>query len=274
MRHLITIAAGYIILVGIVFLFQRRLLYFPDQARPNESQMEISGIVPWPAADDSFRGFLNKTTDNQIRGTILVFHGNAGSAWHRTYYTDHLPRLGYRVLLAEYPGYSGRPGNLNQRAIVADGLETLAAIRRQFGDPVYLCGESLGAAVAAAVAAEAPDPPAGVIAITPWDSLTDLAQSIYWYLPVRILIKDTYDTTANLNRSQVPVVIAPAEHDEIIPKKHSLNLYQHLLGPKKLILLPNAGHNTWPAVAGMSWWESTMVFLNSAQTNFNREDAP
>jgi len=46
------------------------------------------------------------------KGTVTVFHGNAGPAAGREFYLQALAPLNYRVILAEYPGYGGRTGTL------------------------------------------------------------------------------------------------------------------------------------------------------------------
>jgi pimeloyl-ACP methyl ester carboxylesterase len=85
---------------------------------------------------------------------VLVFHGNAGSALDRKYYPDALEKLGYRVILVEYPGYGGRRGKLGEGSFVADARDLVTLARDEFGDPIYVWGESLGCGVAIAVAAD------------------------------------------------------------------------------------------------------------------------
>lgn len=54
---------------------------------------------------------------------MIVFHGNAGAAIDRSYYVDALTPLGYRVVLAEYPGYGGRSGQPREKVFVADAID-------------------------------------------------------------------------------------------------------------------------------------------------------
>jgi hypothetical protein len=195
-------------------------------------------------------------------GTVVVFHGNAGAAWDREYFVSWLVPLGYRVVLAEYPGYGGRGGKMGERAFVADALETVAQAYQEFGGPLYLCGESLGCGVAAGVAARAPVPVAGAILITPWDNLPALAQELYRFLPARRLLRDTYDNARNLEGFPSRVAVAVAEHDEIVPKTHGIRLYERLLGEKRLYMIQGAGHNTWQSRIGTDWWREVMAFVS------------
>ncbi len=258
---LLYVVFGYALLCVIVYFIQRRLLYYPDPQAPAEKDIAAAGLDYWPSKIDSFRGFVNTNVQSPGPGVIVVFHGNAGSAWNREYYTDVLGELGYRVILAEYPSYGGRPGNLSEKTFVTDAIQTVRLAHLQYGEPVNLCGESLGAGVAAAVAADTTLPVAGVIAITPWDTLPDLAQSIYPFLPARWLVRDKYDNIQNFTAFGGKVAIAIAEHDEVIPVRHGIRLYESLPNTKNLWTIQGAGHNTWPSRAGITWWQEVLSFL-------------
>ncbi|MBN2411521.1 alpha/beta hydrolase [candidate division KSB1 bacterium] len=262
---LINIVFGYILLCVIVYFIQRRMLYYPNSKTAPEKDITTQRIDYWPSKTEPFRGFVNTNVQSSGPGVIVVFHGNAGSAWHRTYYTRVLGELGYRVILAEYPSYGDRPGKISQQSFVEDAKQTVRLAHSQYGKPVYLCGESLGAGVAAAVAADPGIPVAGVIVITPWDTLPDLAQSIYWFLPARRLVRDKYDNIQNLSEFGGKVAIAIAEYDEIIPVRHGLRLYKSLPNTKKLWTIQDAGHNTWPNMVDVAWWREVLFFLGGKE---------
>jgi hypothetical protein len=261
---LIFFVAGYILLMVAVYFGQRGMLYFPDKKKPQEEQVRALGLTFWPDVKDAHRGFtVDSPGEAKYQGLIVVFHGNAGSAAHRSYYIPAMHRLGYRVVLAEYPSYGGRDGELGEASFVRDAVETVKRAHLEFGGPVILLGESLGCAIAAAVAANPPVPIMGVILITPWDSLPDLAQSLYWYFPARWLVRDRYDNVRNLSGFDGPVAVLVAEQDEIIPWKHSMRLYDSLKPPKRLWVFKKAGHNSWPTAAAETWWGEVMRFLKA-----------
>ena len=117
-----------------------------------------------------------------VRGTAIAFHGNAGHAGHRVFYAAALTRLGWRVILAEYPGYGPRGGLLGEESLTGDAEQTVALAHRQYGAPLLLMGESLGAAVAAAAAARQPDLVAGLLLIKAADhnDWTDRVDANWW----------------------------------------------------------------------------------------------
>ena len=158
-------------LLGGPWLMQQRLLYHPVPV--SVAQAATEGLLPWPDAP-GFRGLLLPEPDAP-RGTAIVFHGNAGHAGQRLPLAAALRDAGLRVVLAEYPGYGPRDGAINEDALVQDAADSIALARRQFGPPLLVVGESLGAGVAAAAAARQRDVVAGLMLITPWDKLEHVA---------------------------------------------------------------------------------------------------
>ena len=252
MMPLLWIAAVALGLLGLVYVLQDRLLYFPAQA----TVAEVAGdrLRPWPSARD-FRGLVADPPGG-VRGTVIVFHGNAGHAGHRAYLVQALAPLGYRVILAEYPGYGPRPGKPGEATLVADASETVALAHRQYGGPLLLLGESLGAAVAAAAGERQREVVAGLLLITPWDRLADVASHHYRWLPVRWLLRDRYDTAARLARFDRPVVVVVAARDDIVPPRFGARLHAAMGGPKQLVTIDAAGHNDWPGRVDAAWWRS------------------
>jgi hypothetical protein len=270
-RFLISVSPlllGYLLLIGFMTMSQDQLLYLPDPTPPSAANLhprQGPALATWPlASGPAFRGYVraDATATQGRRGTLVLFHGNAGSARDRTWYLNALEPLGLRVFLAEYPGYGGREGTPSEAVLVADGRETVRQARAAYGEPLWVMGESLGAAVAAQVAVAPEGPARGLVLITPWDNLPDLAQAIYWYLPARWLVRDRYDTRAALQTFQGPKAVLIAGQDQIVPPAQSQGLYAALPEPKRLWLFPEAGHNDWPAYAA-GWWGETVAWLEA-----------
>ena len=256
-------------LMGLLFLgglamVQDRLLYFPERvALPTlVAEAQRDGLRPWPAAGE-FRGLVREPA-GQARGTLVLFHGNAGHVGHRAFYAG-LTRFGMRVVLAEYPGYGPRSGALGEQALVEDATETISLARREFGGPILLAGESLGSGVAAAAYARAPDPVAALWLITPWDRLVNVASHHYPWLPVGWLLRDRYDNLSHLADVKVPVAIVIAEADVIVPARFGRHLYQQLREPKRLWSVPDAGHNDWLGRIDESGWAGIADYLRQSQ---------
>jgi pimeloyl-ACP methyl ester carboxylesterase len=246
--------------LGSLTLFQHHMLYFPQNTPLADVllQAQSRGLERWPTEGD-YRGLVREPT-GPARATLVIFHGNAGQAWHRAHYAD-LSQLGLRVILAEYPGYGPRSGTLREAALVADAAETITRARQQFGDPVLVLGESLGAGVAAAAFAQVPGSVAGLLLITPWDRLVNVAQHHYPWLPVRWLLRDRYDSQRHLAQATVPIAVVVAERDTIVPARFGERLYLELPTPRHIWRLPQAGHNDWLAHVDAAWWQEVFDFL-------------
>ena len=248
------IAATCLGFLALVYLWQDRLLYFPQRATVEE--VASAGLAPWPSAED-FRGLVAEPR-GAVRGTAIVFHGNAGHVGHRAFYAQALVPLGFRVILAEYPGYGPRAGKPGEANFIRDASELVAAAHDQYGGPLLLVGESLGAAVAAGAGALQPERTEGLVLITPWDRLARVASHHYRWLPVKWLLREPYDTAARLAKFERPVVVIVAEQDSIVPARFGFALHAALGGPKHLIQIEGAGHNDWPGRVDASWWQTAM----------------
>jgi alpha-beta hydrolase superfamily lysophospholipase len=247
---------------------QYRMLYYPSTSIPSEQALAGTGIRFWPASGKGYRGFIGGNIAGRAKGTFIVFHGNAGTAADREFYATALGNPGYRVILAEYPRYGGRNGKLGEAAFVKVAAETVRLAHERFGGPIFLLGESLGAGVACAVARVSPVPIAGIALITPWDTLRAAARHNFPYLPVRILLKDSYDNVANLSSFRGRIAIVAAGKDEFIPLRLTQNLYRSLPSPdKKMWMIEGAGHNDWPAQADPSFWKGIAEFTGGGEVS-------
>lgn len=246
--------------VGCLLFFcgcdlQRTMLYHPDRYMPPAAALAAQGLHYWPAGPGDYRGIVSTLPAGQAQGTIVLFHGNAGTAADRIFYVEPLVRLGFRVLLAEYPGYGGRSGELGEGPFVSDAKETLRRAFEAYGGPMYLLGESLGCGVAAAAAKDSFVAIDGIILITPWDSLLSVAREKFPWLPVRLLLRDTYDTVENLKGYRGKIVIVGAERDEVIPIAHAEALARSLPASGTMLIIKGAGHNDWPDRVNSAWWK-------------------
>ena len=261
-------AIGLLALFAILFaglaMSQDRLLYYPDKAPVAEVSRFVGGAQPWPSSED-FRGLLVTPPSAAVRGTILVFHGNAGHAGHRGFYAETLVPLGWRVILAEYPGYGPRDGKLGEESLVADAAETIALAQSRFGEPLYLLGESLGAGIVAAASAQHQHAGiAGLMLVTPWDRLQSIASHHYPWLPVSWLLRDRYDSVKNLSGFRGRVVLVLAEEDSIVPSRFGRALHDSLQTEKSLRAIKGADHNDWVERTDAAWWMSALDFLRPA----------
>ncbi len=261
LRPLLLIAAGMILSSCNI---QNWFLYYPNSSAPSDESLKVNHLKLWQSSRGDYRGLVATNEVEEPKGTIVVFHGNGGTAADRIFYIATLSPMGYRVVLAEYPRYGGRKGDLGEKAFVADAHETVRLASEQFGGPFFLLGESLGCGVAAAVAKNTPVNVDGIILITPWDTLTFVARSKFPFLPVRLFLTDRYDSIDNLKAFKEKIAVVGAARDNVIPIKHANHLYTSLTSAKKRMwTIQEAGHNDWPVHTNASWWEEITDFVRS-----------
>jgi pimeloyl-ACP methyl ester carboxylesterase len=245
LRVAIAAAALAAAAVALLWLAQRRLLYFParqDLAAAGRAARAL-GLEPWPPGG-AFQGWRARTAG--ARGTLLVFHGNAGTALDRAYFAAAFagasPGLPLDVLLVEYPGYGPRPGTPSQQTILAAAREAIAACRAEGGGAILLAGESLGSAVAALAAAEAPGEVAGLLLVTPLASVPAVGRRHYPFLPAAFF-RDPWRADLALPRYGGPVAFLVAGADEVTFADLGEALHAAYPGPKRLWVERGAGHN-------------------------------
>jgi uncharacterized protein len=253
----------YTLVLLAVFVLQRKILYFPAQYSQVQQEQLLAGLdmQAWPSVDN-IHGVISSISQPNVKGTVLVFHGNAGAALHRAYYIEALQPLGYRVIVAEYPGYGARNGSPSEEVLVEDGIATANMALDEFKGPLFLCGESLGSGVVAGIVASGKVPVKGLLLVTPFDVMAKVAQHHYWYFLAKWLIQDKYDNVSKLRNYQGRTAILVAGEDEVIPNRRTMALFDALPGQKKLWHFEHAGHNSIPMEPGNPWWRETMAFID------------
>src|SRR4029077_7183139 len=135
-----------------------------------------------------------------------------------------------------YRGYGGSSGKPTEAGLIADAPAAYDFAVAHYPGRTALWGESLGTGVAVALAAE--KPVARVILESPYTSTLEVAAANYWFLPVRLLMKDRFRSDLRIAGVQAPVLILHGEADGIIPIQYGERLYALVPGEKRLIRFP------------------------------------
>lgn len=262
LRIAVVLTAVYLVFMLAVYVFQNRLLYRPAKTGKEESLQRARGLslVPLRSDRDELYGYLYDPLDDP-RGTVVVFHGNAGSALDRFYYGAPVAKHNFRVVLAEYPGYGLRAGTPEESTLVADARLCVERVVEQFPGRLILWGESLGCAVVTALVRDMPATVSAAVLVTPWESLPEVAADAYPFLPARLLCRESYNNVENLADVTIPIVVVAAGRDEVVGAEAGRRVFESYRGRKHLIVLDNAGHNTWPVSPRASWWSEVFEFV-------------
>ena len=259
LRRLIGGLVAYGGLCLTAFLVQRRMMYFPDRSTEQESLLLATrlGLAPWRDPAGHILGWRRPVSGHQPR--VLIMHGNAGDALGRVDYLPMLEASGFEGVLLEYPGYGCRPGEPSQPGFMGEARSALSLLRTE-GAPVFLLGESLGTGVAVQVAAAEPATVSGLLLVTPFARMTEVAAWHYPIFPMEILLHDQWDSLGAIRNYPGPVAILIAGRDEVVGASQGRRLASRCSGPLRVWEVTQAGHNDLPRHPGRPWSEM-LIFL-------------
>jgi uncharacterized protein len=126
-------------------------------------------------------------------------------------------------------------------------------------DRVVYFGESLGAAIATALAAE--HPPAALVLRSPFSSLSDVGQYHYPALPVGLLLRDRFESLTEIQRVAVPTLMIAGDRDGIVPLEQSRRLFDRSPAARKQWLTIHGDHNDAALVHGREMIDAVAAFL-------------
>ena len=240
---LIILLAGYLIICGLLFFFQEKLIFFPEKL---EKDFKFN-------FDQHFEEIEIKTTDQKFlhgllfksdssRGLIFYLHGNAGSlrSWGelaRTY-----TNLGYDVFMLDYRGYGKSEGTISgEKQLFQDVQLAYDDVKKRYAEnKMVVLGYSIGTGPAAKIAST--NNPRLLILQAPYYSLTDIMKHSYSLIPTFIL-KYKFETNEFIKDCKMPVVIFHGNMDEVIYYNSSIKLKELFKKTDTLITLNGQGHN-------------------------------
>lgn len=259
-----SVAIAYVCVLALVFVFQSRLVYYPEFGREMAITPRAYGLAFEPVeveTEDGERLYAWWVPAERPRGTVLIFPGNAGNISHRIDYLQMFHRLGYSTFIADYRGYGRSTGSPSEEGTYRDAIASWRHLTEQRdvrpGD-IVLFGESLGGAVASWLAAR--HPPRALVLSSTFTSATDLGAQIYWFLPVRLISRIGYDNLSSLKKIRVPVLIAHSRDDEIVPFTHGQRLFAAAGEPRQFLEM-RGGHNSGFIFAREEWVSALAGFL-------------
>ena len=212
---------------------------------------EASGSAPAPASEAA------------AAPVVLMLHGNGENleTMRQAGLFEDFHATGAGVLAIDYPGYGRSPGTPSEEANVAAAEAAWGWLRANAGGrPAVVAGWSLGAGVAAQLAARHSGETAGVILLSAWDRLEEVARRHFPGWMVSALLAERYDSAAIAPQIAAPVLMVHGERDAIIPVTLGRRLFEALPGPdKRWVEVRGAGHND--LLAGREPWEAIAAFL-------------
>ena len=236
----------YISVVALMYVFQRDLMYFPDQIRrvPPSYYAMLAGVqeIELKTAD-GVKDFAWYASAPAGRPTVLLFHGNAGSLRSQRYRLAYFKQANMGVLMLAYRGYAGSEGSPSEEGLYADARAALDWLNAQgiADGQVALYGQSLGSGVATKMAAERKV--AALILEAPYTSTVDVAAWRFPIVPVSWLMSDRFDSLSRIASVHAPVLVMHGDSDDVIPQRFGRALFDAANEPKEGSWPRGIGHH-------------------------------
>jgi uncharacterized protein len=241
-----------LLVLTLAYVFQRSLIYLPTGGPVPRAGDVLPGArdVRLTTADGLTLGaWYVPAAGPDLGYTVLVANGNGGNRVHRASLAAELRAEGFSVLLFDYRGYGGNPGDPTEAGLALDvraAREYL--LERTSHDRLIYFGDSLGGGVVTELAVE--HPPAGLVLRSPYTELADTAAEHYPFLPVRLLLKDRFPVVEHVRRIRVPTVVVYGTADSVVPPDQSRAVADAAAGPVTVVELRDADHNDPVLLAG------------------------
>ncbi len=216
-RGLVFVATLYVSLFVVLWAFQSHFIYPspPWSADPHpdydEVQLETSDNL-------TLRAFYRPAQNGSP--TAVYFHGNGGTLNEASISNGALAASDLGVLLVEYRGYGGNPGEPSEAGFYRDGEAAMAWLvgRGIKAAETVIIGNSIGGGVATEMALR--HDPAALILVAPFTSLPEAAANNVWWLPARMLVREQYRNDQKIGELDMPILIQHGDEDSLIPHDH------------------------------------------------------
>jgi hypothetical protein len=274
-RRELLIGIAVAVIVGcFAFVFGLRWLeslmtFRPERmtAQERKSPAEGAEIVWFNSADGTrLNGWFFESRLKPATATIIFFHGNGGNLTNVGWMGQRFARHGFNVLLFDYRGYGASEGVAAAEAeLYGDGDAAVAFVTNKGIRPeqIILYGQSLGTAVVSDVASRGRF--GAVVLESGFSSASSLAASALPWLPrwLHFLGKNRFESARKLANVRSPILIAHGDPDGTIPTAEAHLLFASANEPKKLLIVPGAGHVVFGA-AGEQYLSQVEQFMRDA----------
>jgi len=231
----------YFVTAVSIYFLQRKLLYHPAVDNYlNEKNLNHKIQKIYVKSDNDLIGWYHKKNKNFK--TLLFFHGNAGRLDNRIYKLNELAKLDLNYLIIAYRGFSGNKGNPTEMGLYKDAKAAKDWLNNQGIDDqnIILYGESLGTAIAIDLGKSFKF--SGIILESPFTSMEKLAKKYYPIFPIKMILKDKYDSLEKIKEINFPILVMHGEKDTIVPFSMGVKIYENANSPKSKYFIKYDDH--------------------------------
>ena len=223
----------YLSITAFLYFSQRNLLYHPSENNYSGDQLTVTIDKVKITTEDNLE-LLAWYHEKDIINfkTILYLHGNAGSLENRIHKINHFEDININFLLLSWRGFSGNKGQPTEQGLYIDAKAAIKWLKEKGieNQNIIIYGESLGTGIATEIAQNKNY--AGVILESPFTSMIEAGSSKYPIFPIKLLLKDKYESDKKIKNIKSPILIMHGEQDRIVPFRMGKKLYELANEPK------------------------------------------
>ena len=223
----------YLLVTLGLYIFQRSLLYHPVENNYYGNKLTVNIEKVKITTDDNIDllAWYHKKDIKKYK-TILYLHGNAGSLENRIHKINHFNNININFLLLAWRGFSGNEGKPTEQGLYQDARSAVKWLINEgaIEENIVIYGESLGTGVATEIAQNKNF--AGVILESPFTSMIDLGKKYYPIFPVKLLLKDKYESEKKIKNLKSPILVMHGKKDKIVPFYMGEKIFDMANNPK------------------------------------------
>lgn len=239
----LVVAVAYVVLCGALYALQRRIVFVSAGSRPDPVASGAGDVEVLEVRTADGLGLNAWFAPPPPDGRVALFlHGNAGTIGHRAGRIAPFRAAGWGVLLLDWRGYGGNPGDPSEEGLARDARAAYDLLRARgvAAERIVIWGESLGTALAVRLGGEVAS--AAVVLEAPFTSMIDMAHRQYPFVPAERLLKDRFESLARMPRVTAPVLVLHGSDDRLIPPDMGRALAA-AAPDGRFVLVEGAGHN-------------------------------
>ena len=229
-----SLIVAYAVVIIFIYFYQRNLLYHPSENNYQDDKIQFSYDEIFIKVDEEvkLKSWLIKKDFKKFK-TLVIFHGNAGHLSNRIYKLNELYKLDINILLISWRGFSGNKGSPTEQNLYKDAEAAIQWLNenRVNNNQIILYGESLGSGVAVEIGKK--NNFNSIILESPFTSIENSAKIYYPYLPVKLLLKDRYDSISKIKMIKTPILIMHGKKDDVVPFSMGKELFEKANNPKQ-----------------------------------------
>lgn len=257
----ILLAAVYLAGLLVLFVRQREMLFpippvgrtAPDAAGFPEAEEHVL------TTSDGEKVIVWHVPATPGRPVILYFPGNGDFLAGRVSRFKAMTADGIGLVALSYRGYAGSSGVPSEQGLLRDAAAAYAFTTARYGaERIVAWGFSLGTGVAVAIASE--HRVGKLVLEAPYTSTADIAAASFWFVPVRLLMRDPFHSDKRIARVTVPLLVMHGTNDLAIPIAFGERLFALAREPKQFVRMAGGGHDDLDSFGAI---ETARLFIGS-----------